>query len=195
VSNDDWGGGATLSNAFAGVGAFALPAGSRDAAVQGDFPINAGGYTVRVLAAGAATSGVALAEVYDADSDAAPARLINVSTLGFVGTGDNVLAPGFVIRGTTSKQLLIRAIGPGLASFGVGGLVSDPQFAVFAAGQSVALAANNDWGGTVALRAAFAAAGVLPGFILTIVAGICVMFAGFVRASRRAPLPQPIQTS
>ena len=47
----------------------------------------------------------------------------------------------------------------------------------------------------VAGGAAFAAAGVLPGFILTIVAGICVMFAGFVRASRRAPLPQPIQTS
>ena len=47
----------------------------------------------------------------------------------------------------------------------------------------------------VAGGAAFAAAGVLPGFILTIVAGICVMFAGFIRASRRAPLPQPIQTS
>jgi len=47
----------------------------------------------------------------------------------------------------------------------------------------------------VAGGAAFAAVGVLPGFILTIVAGICVMFAGFVRASRRAPLPQPIQTS
>jgi hypothetical protein len=47
----------------------------------------------------------------------------------------------------------------------------------------------------VAGGAAFAAAGILPGFILTIVAGICVMFAGFVRASRRAPLPQPIQTS
>jgi hypothetical protein len=47
----------------------------------------------------------------------------------------------------------------------------------------------------VAAGAAFAAAGVLFGFSLTIVAGICVMFAGFVRASRRAPLPQPIQTS
>jgi hypothetical protein len=47
----------------------------------------------------------------------------------------------------------------------------------------------------VAGGAAFAAVGILPGLILTIVAGICVMFAGFVRASRRAPLPQPIQTS
>jgi hypothetical protein len=47
----------------------------------------------------------------------------------------------------------------------------------------------------VAAGAAFAAAGVLAGFSLTLVAGICVMFAGFLRASRRAPLPQPIQTS
>jgi hypothetical protein len=47
----------------------------------------------------------------------------------------------------------------------------------------------------VAAGAAFAAAGVLAGFTLTLVAGICVMFAGFLRASRRAPLPQPIQTS
>ena len=47
----------------------------------------------------------------------------------------------------------------------------------------------------VAAGAGFAAAGVLVGFTLTLVAGICVMFAGFVRASKRAPLPQPIQTS
>ena len=47
----------------------------------------------------------------------------------------------------------------------------------------------------ITLLAAFAAAGLLLGFSLTIVAGICVMFAGFVRASRRAPLPQPVQTS
>jgi len=40
----------------------------------------------------------------------------------------------------------------------------------------------------VAAGAAFAAAGVLAGFSLTLVAGICVMFSGFVRASRRAPL-------
>jgi amino acid permease len=47
----------------------------------------------------------------------------------------------------------------------------------------------------VAAGSAFAATGVLLGFSLTIVAGICVMFAGFVRASRRAPAPRPVQTS
>jgi hypothetical protein len=47
----------------------------------------------------------------------------------------------------------------------------------------------------VAGGAAFAAAGLLAGFTLTLVAGICVMFAGVLRAARRAPLPQPVQTS
>jgi len=47
----------------------------------------------------------------------------------------------------------------------------------------------------VAGGAAFAAAGLLAGFTLTLVAGICVMFAGFLRAAHRAPLPQPVQTS
>jgi hypothetical protein len=47
----------------------------------------------------------------------------------------------------------------------------------------------------VAGGAGFAAAGILVGFTLTLVAGICVMFLGFVRASKRAPLPQPVQTS
>jgi hypothetical protein len=47
----------------------------------------------------------------------------------------------------------------------------------------------------VAGGAGFAAAGILIGFTLTLVAGISVMFAGFVRASKRAPLPQPIQAS
>jgi hypothetical protein len=47
----------------------------------------------------------------------------------------------------------------------------------------------------VAAGSAFAATGILLGFSLSIVAGICVMFVGFVRASRRAPLPQPVQTS
>src|SRR5262245_3479196 len=47
----------------------------------------------------------------------------------------------------------------------------------------------------VAAGSAFAATGILLGFSLTIVAGISVMFGGFVRASRRAPAPRPVQTS
>ena len=159
ASNEDWGGGAELTTMFASLGAFPLPASSKDAAVKSALPPNNGGYSIRVVPSGGSTTGVALAEVYDTDSDESPVRLVNVSTLGFVGAGENVLTPGFVIRGTGAKSVLIRAVGPGLAQLGVGDLLADPQFSVFPAGSSVPVATSNDWGGTAALKAAFAAAG------------------------------------
>lgn len=159
-SNDNWGGSAALSSTFASVGAFALPTASRDAAVFSSFSTTTNNaYTVRVTASGAATSGIAIAEIYDADNDSSPVRLINVSTRGFVGTGESALTPGFSIRGNASKQLLIRAIGPGLAPFGVTGLLADPQFTVIPLGQSTPVAQNDNWGGTAALKAYFTAAG------------------------------------
>jgi hypothetical protein len=148
-----------LSNAFASVGAFPLAASSKDAAVQVSLPVNQGGYSVRISPGGTATTGVALAEVYDADDDRSPVRVTNVSALGYVGTDENVLTPGFVIRGNVPKLVLIRAVGPGLAAFNVGGLLTDPQLSVYAAGVDAPAASNNDWGGTAALKAAFAAAG------------------------------------
>ena len=157
ISNDGWGGSASLSNAFSSVGAFALPSASKDSAVQAG--LVAGAYTVRVSPGGVATSGVALAEIYDADPIISPVRLVNVSTLGFVGTGANALSPGFVIRGNLAKQLLIRAVGPGLTQFGVGGILADPQLQVIPAGQAAAIASNDNWGGSATLKSAFTQAG------------------------------------
>jgi hypothetical protein len=159
LTNDDWGGSATFANACASVGAFALPAGSKDAAVQAGLAVNQSGYTIRVSPPDTSASGIVLAEVYDTDSLASPARLGNVSTLGFVGTGENALMPGFVISGTASKLLLIRAVGPSLSQFGVGNLLANPQLKVIPAGQSEPVASNDDWGGTAALKTAFTVAG------------------------------------
>ncbi len=159
LTNDDWGGGTALTNTFSSLGAFALAANSKDAAAFTSLPVNQGGYTVRITASGSATSGLALAEVYDADALSSPAKLANVSTLGFAGVGADALTPGFVIGGTAPKQLLIRAIGPGLAAFGVGGTLADPRFSLIPLGTSLTIASNDDWGGTAELKAAFAAAG------------------------------------
>jgi hypothetical protein len=104
-------------------------------------------------------AGVVLAEVYDADDDHSAVRLVNVSTLGYTGAGEQALTPGFVIRGSGTKRVLIRAIGPGLADLGVPDAVSDPQLALFRAGEADVIASSDDWGGTVPLKAAFAAAG------------------------------------
>jgi hypothetical protein len=62
AANDNWGGGATLSSAFSSVGAFALPATSRDAALVSS--LNPGSYTVQVAGVGSAT-GMILVEVYE----------------------------------------------------------------------------------------------------------------------------------
>lgn len=163
-SNDDWVVGGGMQAAFASAGAFALPAaGSRDAALLANVPSPGRGQTVRITGPTSAASGVALAEVYDLDDASSPVRLINVSTLGFSGTGADALTPGFVIGGVAPKLLLIRAVGPTLAqAFDVPGALADPQLTVRPLGRATIVGVNNDWGEggqEAALRAAFLAAG------------------------------------
>jgi hypothetical protein len=62
AQNNDWGGGRALTAAFAQVGAFTLPASSRDAAILAT--LGPGNYTVQVSGVGN-TSGTALVEVYE----------------------------------------------------------------------------------------------------------------------------------
>lgn len=160
-SNDNWGGGATLANAMAAVGAFPfLGPTSRDAAVAASVPTGPGvNHSVKVSPVGN-IRGPVIAEVYDATPPAtfAPTtpRLVNVSVLKHLGTG---LTAGFVLGGTGPRTVLIRAIGPtlGAAPFNVPGVVADPQLALFAGTNQIA--ANDNWGGTPALTAAFAAVG------------------------------------
>ncbi len=70
-------------------------------------------------------------------------QFVNLSTRAFVGTADGVLIPGLVIGGTTAKRVLVRAVGPTLASFGVSGVLSDPTLTVFSG--TAAIASNDNW--------------------------------------------------
>ena len=161
ASNDNWGGTTALQNAFTRVGAFPLaPAASADASVATSLlATGATGYTVRISSKNPAASGIALAEVYDEEGVTAPVRVVNVSTNGFVGTGEQTLVPGVVIGGTAPKLLLIRAVGPGLAPFGVTGVLADPQLSVAPIGKDFSVATNDNWGGDPELLLAFAQAG------------------------------------
>lgn len=160
AANDDWGGNAGLAGAFARLGAFALPAASKDAAVQTGLVVNGvRGFSIRITSAGAGSGGVVLAEVYDADEGSSPVRIINLSALGFVGSGAEALTAGFSIAGPAPKQLLIRAAGPALAALGVGEALMDPRLAIVPLGQNVIAASNDDWDGSDELRNAFTAAG------------------------------------
>lgn len=160
ATNNDWGGAAGLSAAFASVGAFPYAAGgSKDAAVfNSAFAV--GSYTVQVAGTGGA--GIVIAEIYDATPassfTAATPRLVNVSVLKQIGAGTSLTA-GFVVGGTGGKQILIRAVGPGLAQLGVGGTMSDPQLTLNQSGVATAIGANNDWGGGAALATAFTRVG------------------------------------
>jgi len=107
ASNVAWGGGAALASLFASLGAFPLPATSADSALDVTLPAGPS-YTAQISGVNG-TSGVALAELYDADSGNSPTRLINVSAQAQSGTGGNVLTAGFVIGGTTGTDtVLIR---------------------------------------------------------------------------------------
>jgi hypothetical protein len=56
---------------------------------------------------------------------------MNISTRGRVGGDSNRLIAGFVIDGTASRSVLIRAVGPTLANFGVAGTLATPRIELF----------------------------------------------------------------
>jgi YVTN family beta-propeller protein len=143
ASNTGWGTNtnpAQIASAATSVGAFALASGSADCALIASLP--SGAYTVQISGVGN-TTGVALAEVYEVS--ASGTRLVNISTRAEVGTGPNIIIPGFVIAGSGSDQLLARGDGPALTAFGVGGALAQPSLSVFDSSGNV-IASNTGWG-------------------------------------------------
>jgi len=85
-------------------------------------------------------TGIGVVEVYDLDT-AANSKLANISTRGFVQTGDNVLFAGTIVVGQASQKVLIRALGP---STGVPGALADPTLELHD-GNGALLEANDNW--------------------------------------------------
>jgi hypothetical protein len=157
ATNDNWGGGTAMRTAFAAVGAFDLVTGSLDSAALPSAAV--GGYTVQVTGKGTA-SGLVIAEIYDnsANRTAASPRLINLSTLTQIDAGAT-LAVGFVLRGATSRTVLVRGIGPSLSQLGVSGTMSDPKLELFNNDTGAKVTENDNWGGDDALMDAAATVG------------------------------------
>ncbi len=142
AENDDWAVPAGIAQAAARVGAFAFPPGSRDAALVQT--LSPGAYSAQVKAGNSApqAEGVVLLEIYDAGGGGSP-RLANISTRGWVGIGENLLVAGIVIAGEMRKTVLIRAIGPSLARFGVAGALADPILRLYSGGTLIY--ENDNW--------------------------------------------------
>ena len=85
------------------------------------------------------------------------APLMNISTRATLAAGQ-VLTPGFVVGGSVIRRVLIRAIGPGLAGFGVATAARSAALTVFN-GAGTQIAANAAWGGDVGLSTIFAGVG------------------------------------
>jgi hypothetical protein len=121
-----------------------------------------GSYNVVVTnSAGSATSKSATVVINDGFG-----RQLNLSTLGYVGTGGDILIPGFVVAGNGVKRLLIRAAGPALAQFSVSGVLADPQLAVFKG--TTQWLSNDNWSSDAANAASVVTAGNSVGaFALT----------------------------
>lgn len=136
--NDNW---QSDSNA-AEIQSFGLapPNASEAATVQSLAP---GTYTVNVSSKDSST-GIALVEAYDIGTSA-HSTLANISTRGSIGLNDNVLIGGFIVGGTSSAKVIVRAIGPSLANFGITSAIADTTLTVVDKNGNIVVT-NDNWG-------------------------------------------------
>ena len=115
------------------------PGDAREAALV--ITLAPGAYTA-IVSGKAATSGVALFELYDLD--VTTGRVANISTRSRVDLGDNVMIGGFIINATTATPIIVRAIGPSLIAGEVVDALLDPTLEVYDSNGTL-LAANDNW--------------------------------------------------
>ena len=107
------------------------------------------------------TVGAGLIEVYDLEPIAA-SRLANLSTRGFVQTGDNVMIGGFIVgAGDADSRIVLRAIGPSLGRRGVPNPLANPALALHD-GNGNRTASNDNWRDNQAQAAEISAVGLAP---------------------------------
>jgi hypothetical protein len=101
-----------------------------------------GSYTVVVDGVNGAT-GIGLVESYTLDTYQG-SRAANISTRGYVGSGEAALIGGFIVRGATTKRAIIRALGPSLADSTTARVLQNPSVEL-RDGDGQLVAINDDW--------------------------------------------------
>ena len=115
------------------------PANDSEAAIVGTLAANNSAYTAIVAGANNGT-GIAVVEAYDLDQTV-DSRLTNISTRGFVQSGDNVLIGGLIVSGQGPLRVLVRAIGPSLP---LDGTLRDPMVELRDVNGAL-IASNDNW--------------------------------------------------
>jgi hypothetical protein len=89
------------------------------------------------------TPGLGLVEAYDLNASA-PSQLGNLSSRGLVGTADDVLVSGLIIGDVEHASVVLRALGPSLASANVANALSNPVLSVYDK-NGMLFASNDNW--------------------------------------------------
>jgi hypothetical protein len=121
--------------------------------------LQAGNYTAIVRGVNN-TTGIALVEGYELDSTTT--RLVNISTRGHVGVGNDVLIGGFIVTGSDSKTVMVRALGPslGTGAHPLAGVLVNPVLELHDRSGNL-LSSNDDWVSSPQ-HAAIVASGLAP---------------------------------
>ncbi|HEY3663697.1 MAG TPA: hypothetical protein VGL24_11135 [Chthoniobacterales bacterium] len=153
ASNDNW-----KNNQQAEIQATGLaPTNDLEAALV--ISLTPGAYTV-IERGKLATTGVGLIELYDLAGGSGP-ELANISTRGFVSTGSDVMIAGFIVTNNTggTDQVIVRALGPSLASSGIVEPLADPVLELHDVNGNL-LASDDNWKDTQ--QAEIEATGLAP---------------------------------
>jgi len=153
ATNDEW---AAAANAAQLVANWLAPTDGRESTIL--VSLQPGAYTAIVSGASNGT-GTALVEVYELDRPESP--LVNISTRGKVLTGFDVMIGGIALGGDGPQTVVVRAIGPSLANYGVAGPLANPQLQLVRQSDQTIIASNDDWG-SASNAAALQASGFAP---------------------------------
>jgi hypothetical protein len=138
ASNDDWQN-QPAADRQAVIDSTIPPSNDLESALVRTLPANNSAYTAIVSGVSNGT-GIGVVEAYDLDRTV-DSKLANISTRGFVQTGDNVLIAGTIVLGQAPQKVIIRAIGPSLS---VPGKLGDPTLELHD-GNGATLESNDNW--------------------------------------------------
>ncbi len=91
------------------------------------------------------TSGVALIEAYDVMPGIS--RVGNISTRADIAFPHDVIVGGFIIGGSDSTEVIVRALGPSLGAVGISNPLPNPALEIYDS-NGTQIATNDDWRST-----------------------------------------------
>jgi hypothetical protein len=142
ITNDNWQDASNSSD----IPVSLRPSDPKESVILASLPIGSSGVTsfTAIVRGAHGETGVAVAEAYDLDQDHS-SRFANVSTRGFINTGNNVMIAGFILGGSDQAgTILVRAIGPSLTNFGITNALANPILELHD-GNGTTIKTNDDW--------------------------------------------------